>query len=177
MVGGHYNRVSDQVINIIYPHRTWKTSVADLQRGSSRRKDVRSAVVGKTITIDSYVNFHISCKFRDINVCVRIYIYKFVESRFEPRLEFIRTFRRKRKTDNLKFRVIMPFKHLDHRVGACMIAKIRRKITNAYFIVSLTFGDFGKHTFKWIDRESVDLGSFPLQLRRITCREQCKWMR
>src|SRR5262249_43264362 len=86
MVGGHYNRVSDQVINIIYPHRSWKTSVADLQRGSSRRKDVRSAMIRKTITIDSYVNFHISCKLRDINVCVRIYIYKFIESRLEPRL-------------------------------------------------------------------------------------------
>ena len=146
MRSGYYNRVSDQVVDVICPHCTWISLVADLQRRSSRRKDVRSAVSGETITIDSYVNFHISCKLYDIKVFVRIYVYKFVESRFEPRLEFIRALRRKRKTNNLKFRAIMPLKHLDHRVGGWMIAKIRRKIANAYFIASLAFADFGKRT-------------------------------
>src|SRR5262245_53328054 len=70
----------------------------------------------------------------------------------------------------------MPFKHLDHRVGACMIAKIRRKIAKAYFFASLTLSDLWKYIIEWIS-ESVNLGSLPLQLRRISCREQRKWKR
>src|SRR5262249_39748733 len=140
------NRVGDQVIDIICPHCTWISLVADLQRRSSRRKYVRPAVTGETITVDGYVNFHVSCKLCDIKVLVIVDIYKFIESRFEPQLEFIRTFRRKGKTNNLKFRAIMPLKHLNHGIGAWMIAEISRKIANAYFIASLTLGDLWKRT-------------------------------
>src|SRR5262245_16591837 len=98
MPSGCYDMVGDQVIDVIRPHCTWISLVADLQRGGSHRKDVGSAVLGKAITIDSDVNFHVSCKQCDIDVFGRIYIDKFVESGLQPRLELVLTVGRKGKS-------------------------------------------------------------------------------
>ena len=128
---GDHEIICNDVIDVLGTHCSGKTQVTDLNRCRSMRKYLRSAVQGESHQIHRDIHVQFKHEFRDGAITLVERFNKYPEGCPDPLAHLVAVPGGKRNRNGFKLPPIVRFEQPRHEIRERVLAKIRRKVSDA----------------------------------------------